>query len=54
MPHKERSNIYRREAQKDLAYRDKECRKWQETNKRRRKEAKAEIAPTETLGIVRE
>jgi hypothetical protein len=54
MPHKERLNIYCREARKDLAYRDEERRKWRETSKRRREEAKAETAPTEILGIVRE
>ncbi|KAH7461789.1 hypothetical protein FOMA001_g18899 [Fusarium oxysporum f. sp. matthiolae] len=54
MPHKEKSNTYRREARKDPAYRDEERRKWRETSKRRREEAKAETAPTETLGMMRE
>ncbi|SCO90092.1 uncharacterized protein FRV6_14220 [Fusarium oxysporum] len=57
MPHKEKSNAYRREAQKDPAYRDEERRKWRETSKRRREEAnkgKTEEAPTETLGMIRE
>ena len=57
MPHKEKSNTYRREARKDPAYRDEERRKWREASKRRREEAKKgeiEEAPTETLGMMRE